>query len=162
MVLLKIMRNCVLCLKNEGIPNTKLTYEVKEYIKDTKQKYNYGPVMMKMAVKKEFGIDVSTTIVYRFFKIKKLIRRPQKRLAWYTPMKQKLVIKQAGEGVQMDVKYIYPKARRQYQFSVFDPYTNLYHFSIFDTKESKNCITAFLNAEKYFRFKILSVQTVNG
>jgi len=143
-------------------PNTKLTYEIKEYVKNTKLKYNYGPVRMKMAVKKEFGIDISTTIVYRFFKIKKLIRRPQRRLAWYTPMKQKLTIKAPGEGVQMDVKYIYPRGHRQYQFSVFDPYTNLYHLSIFDTKESRNCIEAFLNAELYFRFKILSVQTDNG
>ena len=143
-------------------PNTKLTHEIKEYITETKQKYNYGPVRMKMAVKREFGVDVSTTIVYRFFKIKKLIRRPQRRLAWYTPMKQKLMITSPGQGVQMDVKYVYPKARRQYQFSVFDPYTMLYHFSVFDTKESKNCITAFLNAQKYFRFKISSVQTDNG
>jgi transposase-like protein len=143
-------------------PNTKLTPEIKAYIRDTKLKYNYGPVRMKMAVKKEFGLNVSTTIIYRFFKIKGLIRRPQKKLPWYQPMKQKLVVKQAGEGVQMDVKYIYPKSRRQYQFSVFDPYTNLYHFSIFDTKESKNCIEAFLKAEQYFGFKILSVQTDNG
>lgn len=143
-------------------PNTKLTSEIKEYIREIKVKYNYGPVRMKMAVKKEFNIDVSTTIVYRFFKIKRLIRRPQRRLPWYTPMKQRLLINQPGQGVQMDVKYIYPNSRRQYQFSVFDPYTCLYHFSIFDTKESKNCIAAFLNAEKYFGFNISSVQTDNG
>ena len=62
----------------------------------------------------------------------------------------------------MDVKYVYPKAKREYQFSVFDPYTNIYHFTIFRSKHSKNGITAFENAEKYFGFKITSVQTDNG
>ena len=143
-------------------PNTKLTLEIKEYIKETKVKYNYGPVRMKLAIKREFDLDVSTTIVYRFFKIKRLIRRPQRRLPWYTPMKAKLTIKAPGEGVQMDVKYVYQNNKRHYQFSVFDPYTRLYHFTIFKTKESKNCITAYLNAQEYLKFKILSVQTDNG
>lgn len=143
-------------------PNTKLTPEIKEYIRITKQQYNYGPMRMKLAVKKEFGVDVSTTIIYRFFKIKRLIRKPQRRLPWYEPMKRKLTINQQGQGVQMDVKYVYRHNKRHYQFSVFDPYTCIYHFTIFETKESKNCIVAFLNAEKYFNFKIASVQTDNG
>lgn len=149
-------------LPKKNQPNLKLTPEIKAFVTDIKQKYNYGPVRMQMAVKKQFGIDVSTTIIYRFFKIKGLIRRPQRRLAWYQPMKAKLVVKATGEGVQMDVKYVYPKAKRQYQFSVFDPYTNIYHFTIFNTKHSKNAITAFEEAEKYFGFKISSVQTDNG
>ncbi len=149
-------------LPKKNQPNLKLTPEIKAFIAQTKQDYNYGPVRMQMAVKKEFDIDVSTTIIYRFFKIRRLIRRPQRRLAWYMPMKQKLTVNQQGEGVQMDVKYVYPKSRRQYQFSVFDPYTSIYHFTVFDTKHSKNCITAFEGAEKYFGFKILSVQTDNG
>ena len=143
-------------------PNTKLTNEVKEYLRETKLKYNYGPERMRLAVKKEFGLGVSTTIIYRFFKIKKLIRRPQKRLPWYEPMKQKLVVKKPGEGTQMDVKYVYENGKRRYQFSVFDPFTELYHFTIFPTKESKNCIAAFLNAQRYFSFDIISVQTDNG
>lgn len=117
---------------------------------------------MKMAIKKEMGLDVSTTIIYRYFKKKKLIRKPQRKMPWYEPMKKALTIEKQGQGVQMDVKYVYPKGRREYQFSVFDPFTKKYHFTIFSTKESKNAITAFRRAQRYFGFRILTIQTDNG
>lgn len=143
-------------------PNTKLTRDIKIFIEKTKYKTNYGPEKMKMFVKRELGVDVSTTIIYRFYKKKMLIRKPQKKLPWYDPMKERLIITRQGEGVQIDVKYVYEGGMRRYQFSVFDPYTELYHFTIFETKHSVNAITAFKNAEKYFGFKILSIQTDNG
>ena len=59
-------------------------------------------------------------------------------------------------------KYVYEEGMRKYQFSVFDPYTKKYHFTIFGTRESKNAIYAFRLAQKYFGFKILSIQTDNG
>lgn len=142
--------------------STKLTPEIRQFIETTKKKTNYGPLKMKMAVKRSFGLDVSTTIIYRYYKRRYLIRRPQKKLPWYMPMKDKVLITKPGEGVQMDVKYVYGNGRRQYQFSVIDPYTEMHHFTIFDTRESKNAIVAFQDAEKYFGFKILSVQTDNG
>jgi len=143
-------------------PALKLTRDVCEFIKETKLKTNYGPVRMQMALKKHLGLRLSTTIIYRFFRKERLIRRPQRRLAWYEPMKQKLVIKKPGQGVQMDVKYVYENGKRRYQFSVFDPLTELYHFTICDTKESRNSIAAYKAAERYFGFKIVSVQTDNG
>lgn len=62
----------------------------------------------------------------------------------------------------MDVKYVYEEGARKFQFSVLDPYTLKYHFTIFPTRESKNAIVAFQNAEEYFGFKIVSIQTDNG
>lgn len=143
-------------------PNLKLTYEVRKFIEQEKWKTNYGPLKMKMKIKRRLDLDVSTTIIYRYFKKKKLIRRPQRKLPWYEPMKEALIVKKQGEGVQMDVKYVYPKGRREYQFSVFDPYTKKYHFTVCPTKESKNAILAFKRAQRYFGFKILSIQTDNG
>lgn len=143
-------------------PNTKLTQKVQDFIYETKLKTNYGPEKMRREVKKKLGLSISSTIIYRFYKKKKLIRKPQKRLPWYEPMKQKLTIKQPGEGVQMDVKYVYEGSKRRFKFSAFDPYTKLYYFMIFDRKESKNSITVFLAAQEYFGFRILSVQTDNG
>lgn len=145
-----------------GQPNLKLTYEVKKFIEEQKLITNYGPLKMKMLVKRELGIDISTTIIYRYYQRKHLIRKPQRKLPWYKPMKQALNIKKPGEGVQMDIKYVYEDGMREYQFSVFDPYTKKYYFSVFPTKESKNAVAVFKQAEKYFRFKILSVQTDNG
>ena len=142
--------------------NTKLTWEVRKFIEDNKKALNYGPLKMKLHVKRELGLDISTTIIYRYYKKKKLIRKPQRKFSWYEPMKHHLTVRKAGEGVQMDVKYVYESGKRKFQFSVFDPFTLKYHFTVFPTKESKNSITAFLNAEKYFGFKIVSVQNDNG
>lgn len=146
----------------ESQPKLKLTYDVRQFIEQSKLKTNYGPLKMKMHVKRELGLDLSSTIIYRYYKRKGLIRKPQKRLPWYRPMKSALVIKNPGEGVQMDVKYVYPKGKREYKFSVFDPYSKKYYFNIFPTKESLNAVRAFKEAEKYFGFKISSVQTDNG
>lgn len=143
-------------------PNTKLIPEVKDLIRKVKFKTNYGPEKMKRYLWKKIHLQVSTTIIYRFYRKAKLIRKPQKKLPWYDPMKQKLTVKSPGEGVQMDVKYVYESGSRRYKFSVFDPFTKLYFFMIFKTKESKNSIKAYVEAEKYFGFKILSVQTDNG
>lgn len=142
--------------------NTKLTWEVRNFIEKEKRKTNYGPLKMKMLVKRELGRDISTTIIYRFYRRKKLIRKPQRKYSWYSPMKEKLFIIKPGEGVQLDVKYVYEGGMKKYQFSVFDPYTEKYHFTICSTKESKNAIIALKNAERYFRFKALSIQTDNG
>jgi len=143
-------------------PNLKLTFEVRKFIEEQKFITNYGPLKMKLLVKRKLGINISPTIIYRYYQRKKLIRKPQRRLPWYQPMKHALIITGAGQGVQIDVKYIYENGVRKYQFSALDPYTAKYHFTIFDTKESKNAIRAFLNAQEYFGFKILSVQTDNG
>jgi len=143
-------------------PNTKLTYEIKKYIEQEKLKTNYGPLKMSMLVKKKLDIKVSPTIIYRFYKKKKLIRKPQKKLPWYEPMKERLIITIPGEGVQLDVKYVYEDGTRKYQFSVTDPYTLKHYFKVFDTKHSINAVVVHKLAEKYFGFKILFVQTDNG
>lgn len=143
-------------------PKTKLTEEVRTFIEKQKLKTNYGPLKMKMLVKRKLGLDLSTTIIYRYFKKRRLIRKPQRRLPWYQPMKKALIIEKPGQGVQMDVKYVYEEGARKYQFSAFDPYTKKYYFMIFDTRESKNAILIFQKAQQYFGFKILSIQTDNG
>lgn len=142
--------------------NTKLTWEIRKFIEENKLKYNYGPLKMKLLVKRELDVDISTTIIYRYYRRRKLIRKPQRRSVWYEPLKEHLIVRRPGEGVQIDVKYVYENGRRKYQFSVFDPFTHKYHFTVFNTKESRNTIIAFKNAEMYFRFKIVSVQNDNG
>lgn len=143
-------------------PNVKLTDEVKKIITACKRKTNYGPLKMKYYLEKYYGLRVSTTIIYRYYQRAGLIRKPQRTRPWYRPMKQALHIVKPGQGVQLDVKYVYPHGYRQFQFSVFDPYSKTYHFSVFDSKESNNAILALRAAEKYFGFSIVSVQTDNG
>ena len=143
-------------------PNLKLTWEVRKFIEHHKLISNYGPLKMKLLIKKELDLELSSTIIYRYYKKRKLIRKPQRKFSWYAPMKQHLTVNQAGEGVQMDVKYVYEQGLRKFQFSVFDPFTKKYYFKVFSTKESRNSISVFREAEKYFGFKILSLQTDNG
>lgn len=143
-------------------PNLKLTWQVKKFIIEEKLKTNYGPLKMKWRVKQKLGVDLSTGLIYRFYKKKMLIRKPQRRQPWYQPLKSPLIIRKPGEGVQMDVKYVYPEGRRKFQFSALDPYTEKYFFLVFDTKHSSNAIATFRAAEAYFGFKILSVQNDNG
>lgn len=142
--------------------NTKLTWEVRKFIETNKIKLNYGPLRMKLLVKRELNLDISTTIIYRYYKKRKLIRKPQRKFSWYEPLKHHLTVKKAGEAVQMDVKYVYESGKRKFKFSVFDPFTLKYHFTIFPNKESRNSIVAFQKARKYFGFEILSVQNDNG
>jgi hypothetical protein len=143
-------------------PNLKLTWPVRKFIEEQKLKTNYGPLKMKLLVKRELGLDISTTIIYRYYQKKKLIRKPQRKLPWYQPMKQALIVSKQGQAVQMDVKYVYERGVRKFQFSVYDPFTCKYYFKVLETKESKNAITTFKEAQKYLGFKILSVQTDNG
>ncbi|MFA6588139.1 MAG: DDE-type integrase/transposase/recombinase [Patescibacteria group bacterium] len=143
-------------------PNLKLTYELKVFIEHHKLISNYGPLKMKLLVKKSLGLDISSTIIYRYYQRKRLIRKPQKKLPWYEPMTQALKVEKPGQGVQMDVKYVYPNGKREFQFSVFDPFTKKHHFTVFPNRTSRNAIEAFKYAQRYFGFKIASVQTDNG
>jgi len=143
-------------------PNLKLTEEVCRIITACKLKTNYGPLKMKLYLEKHHNINVSTTIIYRFYLRRKLIRRPQKKLPWYMPMKRALVVKEPGEGVQLDTKHIWEDGFIKYLFSVLDPYTSKYFAKVFLTKESRNAILLHREAEKYFGFPILSIQTDNG
>jgi transposase InsO family protein len=142
--------------------NTKLTWEVRTFIEKNKQAFNYGPLKMKLYVKRELGLDISTTVIYRYYRKRNLIRKPQRKFSWYAPLKYHLNARKPGDAVQMDVKYVYASGKRKFLFSVFDPFTRKYHFTVFASKESRNAITALLNAEAYFGFRIASVQNDNG
>jgi hypothetical protein len=135
---------------------------VRKFIEEQKLFTNFGPLKMKMLVKRKLGLSLSTTIIYRYYQRKKLIRKPQKKMPWYLPLKNHLTITKQGEGVQMDVKYVYENGVRRFQFSVLDPFTLKYHFTVFNTRESENASEAFRSAEVYFGFKIVSIQTDNG
>lgn len=143
-------------------PNLKLTADLRIYVEREKLKYNYGPRKMSKYLWRKKQVSISPTIIYRFYQKRKLIRKPMHKCPWYEPIKKPLTIVKPGEGVQVDIKYVYEQNARKYMFSVLDPYTEKYFFMIFDTKHSKHRITAHLKAEQFFGFKILSIQSDNG
>lgn len=91
-----------------------------------------------------------------------MIRRPQKKLPWYEPLKKKVVPTQAGEVVQIDAKYVWEDGRRRYQRTFVDVFTGFQHAVVVDSLEAEATIHAFKEAEWMFPFKILGVQTDNG
>lgn len=144
-------------------PQTKLTPRIKEIVREAKEKYNFGPLKMKIHLKKEHRIDVSTTAIYKFFKRKKLIRKPQRKQPWYRPMKKRIQVRQPGQNVQLDVKYVPgTDTRWEYQYRFIDVLTNMQFMVQTLVRSSETTIAAFKQAEKFFPFTIQGIQTDNG
>lgn len=143
-------------------PNTKLTGDLKRLIEKEKRLTNYGPLKMKLLVKRRTAKDLSTTIIYRFYQKKKLIRRPQKKLPWYQPLKNPVIPTKPGFVVQVDTKYVWVENRRQYQRTFVDIYTGFHHAVICETLEARDTLRAFEVAEQVFPFPVLGVQSDNG
>jgi hypothetical protein len=143
-------------------PETKLKGDIKTFVVEEKLRINYGPKKMKLLLKRRFGLEVSTTAIYNLYLKKALIRRPQKKLLWYTPIKKVVIPKLPGEVVQMDAKYVWEDNRRKYQRTFIDIYTGRQFAIVVESMNSSDTIKAFKMAEKYFPFKILGVQSDNG
>ena len=143
-------------------PDTKIKGEIKIFIVEQKIRLNYGPKKMSLLVERKFKVSISTTSIYYFYKKKGLIRRPQKKLAWYKPIKEAVIPKQPGEVVQMDAKYIWEDSARKYQRTFVDIYTGMHFAVIRNTMEAQDTISAFIEVEKLFPFKIFGIQNDNG
>jgi len=144
-------------------PHTKIKGAIRVKLVEAKEKYNFGPEKMRLYLKHETGVEVSAKNIYLFMKKKHLIRKPQKKQVWYTPLKNPYHASIPGENVQLDVKYV-PDGEGwwNYQFRFMDTVTNLQYSSTFPLKNAKMSIQALLRAERYFPFKISGIQTDNG
>jgi len=143
-------------------PQKKIKGEVRICIEKEKLRLNYGPKKMRFLIKRRFGITISTTAIYKFYLKRDLVRRPQKKLPWYQPLKEHIIPENPGEVVQTDVKYVWIDNRRKYQHTFIDIFTGFHHAVICDTLEAKDTIKSFIEAEKVFPFKILGIQSDNG
>lgn len=144
-------------------PETKIKGSVRSVIEEAKAQYNYGPLKMRIYMKKELGVDISTTAIYKFFKKHRLIRKPQKRMPWYRPMKRRLKVKRPGQNVQLDVKYV-PSSRGEwlYQYRFSDVLTNMQYATDCLDRSGETTIHAFKEAKTFFPFDITGIQTDNG
>lgn len=107
-------------------PQLKIVGGVRKVLVEAKEKYNYGPKKMSLYLKAELGISISASAIYKFYKRRGLIRKPQKKQQWYRPMKKPFKASIPGQNVQCDVKYVSGPARSwNYQFRFIDTVTNL-------------------------------------
>lgn len=143
-------------------PDTKLKGEVKTFVCTEKLRLNYGPEKMKWLVFRRFGVTISTTSIYELYLKKELIRRPQKKLPWYEPLKEPVIPDRPGAVVQMDAKYVWQDNHRKYQRTFIDVFTGRQHATVVSTMTAEDTINAFQEAEKVFPFPILGVQSDNG
>jgi len=144
-------------------PQTKLTPKFKVIIYENKIKYNYGPKKMKIFLEKNYGLKVTTNVIYKYYKRRHLIRKPQKKQPWYTPLKTPYYAVIPGENVQLDVKYVPAKDLTwSCQFRFIDTVTNLQFAVEAKSKDAWSTIWAYKQAQHSFPFTILGVQTDNG
>lgn len=146
-------------------PDLKLTPKIKCAIYDAKLQYNYGPLKMKLYLQDKFNLEASTTIIYRYFKKRHLIRKPQRKQVWYCPMKEPYFAQNPGENVQIDVKYVPSEEEKgtwSYQYRFTDSFTNLQYAVDCYSKSAMATLHAWGKAKRYFPFKITGVQTDNG
>lgn len=143
-------------------PSLKLTHEVRQLIEREKLRTNYGPLKMKLLLKRRLGLTVSTTVIYRYYQRRKLIRRPQKKLPWYEPLREPVRPEKPGDVVQLDTKYVWIRGKRHYQRTFVDVFTGLQHAAIVPSLEARDTVRAFTAAEAAFPFPILAIQNDNG
>jgi len=143
-------------------PALKLTKEIREFIEHEKKKANPGPKKLSLMIKRQFDVSLSSTVVYRFLKKKNLVKKPQKRLPWYKPLKDPIIPERPGELVQIDIKYVWIDNKRKYQRTFVDVYTGIPFVHIGNKKDDDTTIQAFKLAEEYFPFRIDGIQTDNG
>lgn len=144
-------------------PHTKLTSEIAVVVIRTKRMYNFGPLKMREYLRQNHGVCISTTALYKFFKKKKLIRKPQRKQAWYAPMKEPYAASIPGENVQLDVKYVPGMdGGWRYQYRFIDTVTNMQYAVDMDSKDARTTIFALRAAERSLPFPILGIQTDNG
>jgi len=155
-----VLRNSV---HRQMHPQTKLTPRIKAIVYKNKIYYNYGPKKMKIFLEKNYEIKVTANAIYKYFKKRHLIRKPQKKQPWYTPLKQRYNATVPGENVQLDVKYVPGKDLSwSYQYRFLDTVTNLQYAIEMETKDAWSTITAFKQAKQHFPFFITGIQTDNG
>ena len=144
-------------------PHTKLTPNLKVVVYENKIKYNYGPEKMRVFLKEKYNVKISKIAIYKYYKKRRLIRKPQKKQLWYTPLKQRYSAAIPGENVQLDVKYV-PGTDQSwsYQYRFIDTVTNLQYAVEMDIKDAWSTITAFKQAKQHFPFTITGIQTDNG
>lgn len=144
-------------------PHTKIQGQVKVNLLKAKRLYNYGPKKMSLHLKNVTGVEVSSTAVYKFMKRQHLIRKPQKKQKWYTPMKEPYYATIPGENVQLDVKYVPGmQGEWKYQFRFVDTVTGMQFSRDMWRKDARSTIQAFESARRSFPFPITGIQTDNG
>lgn len=143
-------------------PKLKLTFAVRKLIEDEKKHSNYGPLKMSIWLHGVHGISISPTLIYRYYRRKGLIRKPQRKLPWYQPIKERIIPTGPGMLIEADLKVVWINGIRHYQFTFVDVWTGMPALAFRTRKTDDDAIAAFREAQAQFPFPMLCIQTDNG
>lgn len=144
-------------------PQLKITGDLRVAIVESKESYNYGPQKMAAYIRQTRGVSLAPSTIYKFYQKRHLIKKPQKKQPWYTPLKEPYYAHSPGENVQLDVKYVPGHDGLWiYQFRFLDTVTNYQYTGEAWSKSAKTTIRMFHAAQRFFPFAITGIQTDNG
>ena len=130
-------------LKNKKIINIK-NKKIINKIVEIRKKYKYGKTKIKKFLEKE-NIKIGTTAIETILKEYNLYQKKKRKIRKKHKGKHAIYIKEAGEKVQIDVKYAFFGEIRYYQFTAVDIATNFLERML-----------------EYFPFRVHCIQTDNG
>ena len=123
--------------------------------------YGYGKFKIKKQLELE-DIKVGTTAIETVLKENNLYRSKKKKIKMKHKGKHAIYIKEAGEKVQIDVKYAFFGEIRYYQFTAVDVATRMSFRYLYDEKSPNSTIDFVKRMLDYFPFRIHCIQTDNG
>lgn len=150
------------CRPRRVHPHAKISGMALAELLRAKRLYNYGPKKMSSHLRNELGVEVSPNAIYKQYLKRGLIRKPQRKQAWYRPMKEPYVASLPGENVQVDVKYVPGPDGWLYQYRFVDTVTNVQYAVNMPERSGRSTICAMRLAERSLPFGINGIQTDNG
>ena len=139
-------------------------YKNKKFINnkviETRKKYKYGKVKIKKLLEIE-NIKICTSAIETILKEHNLHNKRKKKIKKHKG-KHAIYIKEAGEKIQIDVKYAFFGEILYYQFTAVDLATRMSFRYLYDEKTPYNTINFMKRLINYFPFRIHCIQTDNG
>jgi len=129
-----------------------------------KEKRYIGPKIIKIRLKKRFGITASDSGIGKFLNRDGLI--PEKRKKKRRKKKKKIRkcrIHEPGEVLQVDVKYAFKSYSNHwfYQYSSIDYLTNIVYGNIYEVQSNLESIMFVKSLLRFYPFSISGLQTDN-
>ena len=132
-----------------------------EEVIEIRKKYKYGKTKIKKLLEKE-NIKIGTTAIETILKEYHLYQKKKRKIRKKHKGKHVFYIKEAGEKVQIDVKYAFFGEIRYYQFTAVDLATRMTFRYLYDEKSPNSTIDFVKQMLGYFPFRVHSIQTDNG
>ena len=125
---------------------------------EIRKKYKYGKVKIKKLLERE-NIKIGASAIETILKEHNLYNKIKKKLRKKHKGKHAIYIKEAGEKVQIDVKYAFFGEIRYYQFTAVYVATRMTFRYLYDEKSSNNTIDFVKRMLDYFPFRIHCIQS---